>query len=149
MDFADATSQARGLGAPLILSHQYLRQLEPALRSAVLNNAQSKIVFRLPHEDALVMAAGSRLAPEDFESLEAFEAYAQLVAGDTVQPWCSLKTEPLPAPISDPSKLRAASRQAYGVDRHEVEASLRALIAGTNPAPGGDVGRRRRSGANG
>ena len=59
------------------------------MRSAVLANAQSRIAFRLPTEDARTIAADSALDPEDFQNLGAFECYAQLVASAAVQPWCS------------------------------------------------------------
>ena len=50
------------------------------MRSAVLANAQSRVAFRLPSEDARIIAAGSTLDPEDFQGLGAYECYAQLVA---------------------------------------------------------------------
>jgi hypothetical protein len=146
VDFADALAQARGLGVGLVLAHQYLHQLDAYMRAAVLSNAQSRVAFRLPHDDAVTLAAGSQLAPEDFEGLGAYEAYAQLVAGGSVQPWCSIKTEPLDPPISDPEAVRAASRSTYGVDRADVEASIRALIDGDRQGAGSDVGRRKRRG---
>jgi hypothetical protein len=146
LDFADALAQSRGLGICLTLAHQYLHQLDAAMRSAVLSNAQSRVAFRLPHEDAVTLAAGSQLAPEDMEGLGAYEAYAQLVAGDSVQRWFSVKTEPLPEPTSDPEAIKAASREAFGVDRTEVEAALLALVRGDRRPAGDDVGRRRRPG---
>ena len=57
LDFADALAQARGLGVGFALAHQYMHQLDPAMRSAVLANAQSRIAFRLPGEDARIIAA--------------------------------------------------------------------------------------------
>ena len=72
LDFADALTQARGLGVGFVAAHQYLHQLDPAMRSAVLANAQSRVAFRLPSEDARVVAADSALAPEDFQGLGAF-----------------------------------------------------------------------------
>ncbi len=41
------------------LAHQYMHQLDPAMRSAVLANAQSRIAFRLPGEDARLIAGRS------------------------------------------------------------------------------------------
>jgi Type IV secretion-system coupling protein DNA-binding domain len=143
-DFADALAQARGLGAGFALAHQYLRQCSPAIRSALLANAQSRVAFRLPSEDARGLAADSQLAPGDFQGLGAFQAYAQLVAGGAVQPWCSLDTLPAPEPISDAAAVRAASSATYGVERATVEAELRALFAGER-SPTDDLTPRRRS----
>jgi hypothetical protein len=144
VDLADALAQARGLGVGFALAHQYMHQLEPAMRSAVLANAQSRIAFRLPSEDARIIASGSALEPEDFQSLGAFECYAQLVARDAVQPWCSAATLPPGQPLSDPAAVRAASRAAYGVDRAEIDAGLHELFVGRRPTDDDDLAPRRR-----
>jgi hypothetical protein len=145
LDFADALTQARGLGVGFVAAHQYLHQLDPAMRSAVLANAQSRVAFRLPGEDARVIAADSAaLAPEDFQSLGAFQCYAQLVAGNAIQPWCSAGTLPPGEPLSDPAAVRAASRAAYGVDRAEVEADLHRLLADHRQSDADDLMPRRR-----
>jgi hypothetical protein len=143
LDFADSLAQARGLGVGFALAHQYLAQLSPSMRSGVLANAQSRVAFRLPSEDARIIASGSTLAAEDFVSLGAFQCYAQVVAGDAVQPWCSMDTLPPGQPLSDPAAVRAASGSAYGVDRAIVEAELHELFAGRRSS-GDDLIPRRR-----
>lgn len=145
VDFADALAQARGLGASFALSHQYLHQLDVGVRSAVLANAQSRIAFRLANEDARVLASGGALTPEDFQGLAAFQAYAQLVAGDSVQPWCSLRTLPASEPTSDPEAVRVASRASYGVSRTATEAELQELFAGRRASSEDDLRPRKRS----
>lgn len=144
LDFADALAQARGLGVGFGLAHQYLHQLAPAMRSAVLANAQSRVAFRLPSEDARLLAAGSALDPEDFQSLGAFQCYAQLMAGAALQPWCSTRTLPAGQPTSDPALIRAASREAYGTDRADIEADLHRLVFRRPRTNGDDLEPRRR-----
>jgi Type IV secretion-system coupling protein DNA-binding domain len=144
LDFADALAQARGLGVGFGLAHQYMHQLDPAMRSAVLANAQSRVAFRLPGEDARIIAADSALAPEDFQSLGAFQCYVQLVARGAVQPWCSAATGLPGKPVSDPALIRAASRGTYGVDRAEIEADLHELFVGRRQSKGDDLSPRRR-----
>ncbi len=144
LDLADALAQARGLGVGFVAAHQYLHQLGPAMRSAVLANAQSRVAFRLPSEDARLLAADSSLSTEDFQSLGAFQCYVQLVAKAAVQPWCSAATVLPGKPISDPAVVRAASRAAYGVDRAEIEADLHELIFGHRQMDGDDLAPRRR-----
>jgi hypothetical protein len=144
LDLADALAQARGLGVGFVVAHQYLHQLDTAMRSAVLANAQSRVAFRLPSEDARAIAAGSALAPEDFQSLGAFQCYAQLVAQAAVQPWCSALTVPPGQPFSDPAAVRTASRQAYGVERAEIEADLHELFFGSRQTAADDLSPRRR-----
>jgi RecA/RadA recombinase len=144
LDFADALAQARGLGVGFVLAHQYLHQLDPAMRSAVLANAQSRVAFRLPSEDARVLAADGTLSPEDFQSLGAFQCYMQLVADAAVRPWCSASTVLPGQPVSDPTVIQAASRHAYGVDRAEVEAELHELFLGRRESDSDDLAPRRR-----
>jgi hypothetical protein len=145
LDFADALAQARGLGVGFVAAHQYLHQLGPGMRSAVLANTQSRMAFRLPSEDARIIAAGSAaLVPEDFQSLGAFECYAQLVAEAAVQPWCSAATLLPGVPLSDPAVVRAASRSSYGIEQAEIEADLHKLFVGERRADGDDLTPRRR-----
>jgi hypothetical protein len=144
LDFADALTQARGLGVGFVAAHQYMHQLDPAMRSAVLANAQSRVAFRLPSEDARTIAADSGLAPEDFQSLGAYQCYVQLVANAAVQRWCSASTLPPGALISDPAAIRRASRNSYGVDRAEIEADLHELFFGQRKAGDDDLTPRPR-----
>ncbi|CAG4927269.1 unnamed protein product, partial [Acidithrix sp. C25] len=144
-DFADAMAQARGLGVGFVLAHQYMHQLDLPIRSAVMNNAQSRIAFRLPNEDAKLIAAGSNLEPEDFQSLSAYHCYVQLLARNSVQPWCSARTLMPDNSTSDPELIRTASRDAYGIDRSVVEAAIRDLAYGRKTEPTEDLGRRRRN----
>ncbi len=144
VDFADALAQARGLGCGFLVANQYMHQLDTAMRSAVLANVQSRVVFRLPSEDARIISAGSALDPEDFQGLGAYECYAQLVADAAVQPWCSGRTLPPSKPTSDPAVVRAASRAAYGTPRAEVEADIQALVAPKRPRATDDLSPRRR-----
>lgn len=144
LDFADALAMSRGLGVGWVLSHQFMQQLTPSLKSAVMANVQSRVAFRMAAEDARVMAADSALDPEDFSSLGAYECYVQLVADGAVQPWCSARTLPPPREISDGVALRDKSRTRWGVPRAETEAGLRKLVARTDAPAGDDIGTRKR-----
>jgi hypothetical protein len=142
-DLADALAESRGLGVGWVLSHQYLHQLGTSMRAGVLANAQSRIAFRLPNDDARAIASGRALTPEDFSGLAAFEAYAQVVADDAIQPWCSITTLPEGKAVSDPTAVRAASRQNYGVDRASVEAELHEHFSGRSNGEDDLTPRRR------
>lgn len=147
-DLGDALAQARGLGVGFTLANQYLHQLEPSMRSAILANAQNRICFRLADEDARVMAArGSGLEPEDFAALGAYEFYAQLVGNGSVQPWCSGRSLPPALPTTDPAEVRAASRASYARPREEVEEEIRNLASSHRRDTNEDLGPRRREGA--
>jgi hypothetical protein len=58
----DILAESRKYALSLILAHQYLDQLSPGIRSAVLNTAGTLISFRVGYQDA------SRLAKEIFPS---------------------------------------------------------------------------------
>jgi len=132
IDLADFLAQARGLHVGLTLAHQNLAQLPASLRSAVLANARSRICWQLAAEDAKVTAGGSRgLDADDFQELGAYEVYAQLVVEGAVQPWCSARTLPPPASISDAKEVRERSRERYGVARRTVDAEIEQLIGGS------------------
>jgi hypothetical protein len=149
LDLSEALAQARGLGVSFTLAHQYLAQLDGKMRSAVMANAQNRVAFRPATEDARQLAApGSGLDPEDFLGLGAFEFYAQLLAGGTIQPWCSGRSLPPADPISDPATIRAASRHAYGRSRIEVEAAISILASGAKQSSrdASDLTPRRRGG---
>lgn len=148
-DLGDALAEARGLGVGLTLAHQHLHQLEPGMRSSVLANARSRVCFQLGAEDARTIAGSTgQLEPEDFRSLNRFEAYASLVASGSVQPWCSLRTVAPGRPTTDPTAVRQQSRERYGRDRSDIDADLHDLITGGRKAKpsGDDLSPRRRGG---
>ena len=57
LSFVNMLPELRKYGVSLTLAHQYLHQLEPEVRHAVLGNAGTLISFRVGPEDANVMAA--------------------------------------------------------------------------------------------
>lgn len=143
-DLGDLLVQARGLGAAFSLAHQHLGQLPPDLKSAVLSNARSRVLFQLAADDARVMAAGhDELIPADLTGLPPYEAYASLLHDNEVQPFVSVKTLPPPDESSTSSTMRSGSRERFGVPRAETEATLRKLASldGTGDEP---IGRRPR-----
>ena len=64
-------SELRKYGVGLVLAHQYLAQLEPEVRHAVLGNVGTLVVFRVGPEDASVFAREfePKFAPLDLLSL--------------------------------------------------------------------------------
>ncbi|HWA03067.1 MAG TPA: DUF4365 domain-containing protein [Rhizomicrobium sp.] len=64
---ANMMSELRKYGLGLVLAHQYLHQLEPDIRHAVLGNAGTLIAFRVGAEDAPLLV--SEFQPK-FETLD-------------------------------------------------------------------------------
>lgn len=145
-DLADVLAQARGLGLGLTLAHQHLGQLsDPSIRSAVMQNARSKIVFQSGTEDASTLAKslGGGLAPEDIIALGRYEAYARLMhTGSSTAPG-SLVALPPSDGLGSAASTRSASRSNFGRDAALIDEQIRA-----RQASGGDGargGRRRRA----
>lgn len=164
-DLGDALAQARGLGVGFTLAHQELGQLG-SIKSAVMANTRSRVIFQAAPADAREMAAAfgdGKLTREDFRALGAFQAYAQPLSGGSTAPWVSLVTEPLPEPRRSAATLRAQSAARYGQPLDAVEADLLTLVQapahastvtgkpdndhGTPNAPSESLGRRRRPSA--
>jgi len=55
--FASLLSEARKFGAHFCLANQYIDQLEPSVRAAVLGNAGALLVFRVSGADAKILAS--------------------------------------------------------------------------------------------
>jgi hypothetical protein len=139
---ASVLAEARGFGVGMTLAHQEMGgQLTPDLRSAVLANARSRVLFQLPADDARLMARqlGGPLTADDLQGLGAYEVAAQLFAGGSTQSGATGKTRPLSPPSADPEEIRRWSRQQYGVDREEIEHAIRKRQMGPTAGP---IGRR-------
>jgi len=78
---ANMTSELRKYGVGLILAHQYLHQLEPDVRHAILGNAGTIISFRVGPEDSTFLAKEFTPAFEmkDLLSLPNFHVYLKLM----------------------------------------------------------------------
>ncbi|MEQ1899922.1 MAG: type IV secretion system DNA-binding domain-containing protein [Devosia sp.] len=87
---ANMLAELRKYGVGMVLAHQYLSQLDPQVRDAVLGNAGTLIAFRLGSADAAVLA--KEFAPvidaHDFLSLSNHTAYLRLlVNGEPTRPF--------------------------------------------------------------
>jgi hypothetical protein len=142
LSIADVLAQARGLGLGLTLAHQHLGQLPSALQDAVLANARSRVTFQVAASDARVLSRelAPHLTAEDLQGLDAYQVAATLSAGTRIAPPVTAATILPPDPTGLGERARERSRLAYGRDRKEVEAAIRARHDGS--AVSGDVGRR-------
>lgn len=145
-DLGDALAQARGLGVGYTLAHQHLGQLPKPLHEAVFANSRSRVAFQLGTKDAREIAATTRgvLVADDFESLPAFQAYAQLLSDNTAGPWVSLSTQALPKPMRTAASVRSRSQARFGQPLSKIEADLLSLVE-TPSSSGDSLGRSRRS----
>ena len=134
------------IGWMLSLQHGYFAGIHYFVRgAAIYPDGQVAAILADPLNYAQVVArtTGGDLSAADFERLGRYEVYLQLVANGQVTRYASGRTLPLPPPLSDPARVREASRLRYGRPISEVEAELAALLAGDGNDLG-PVGRRRR-----
>jgi hypothetical protein len=140
-DIGDFLAQSRSYGVGMVLAHQYLSQLSPELKSAVMSNIRTRISFQLGHADAVEMAATSKvLKPSDFENLERYRAYGQVALAGATQPWVSGVTLPPSPRLSNPERIKQLSRQAYGTPINQVESDFIKLIDKYSQAKESEVG---------
>jgi hypothetical protein len=143
-DLPDALATSRSYGVGWVLAHQYLAQLPPDLRAAVLTNCRSRVAFQTSHDDAQTLAreSGGRLEADDFTALPAFHVYASLLEHGQVQPYASGRTLPPPPVTADANGLRRASAARYGRTPAEIEAGF---LAAPDVPPGHPSGVGRTS----
>ena len=92
--FVDLLSEIRKYGIALVLAHQYLAQLRPEIRDAVIGNVGSHLVFRVGGEDGNVFHQdfGREWPPERFADQPAFRAVGRVTNSNDLQAPRSLDT---------------------------------------------------------
>ncbi len=103
--FANMLAELRKYGIGTVLAHQYLSQLEPAVRDAVLGNAGTLIAFRLGAVDAGSIAKefDPVFADTDLTTLPNFEIKLKLLVDGT-------PTRPFSATILRPDQTAGQSK---------------------------------------
>ncbi len=146
IQLADLLAEARGLGVGVIMANQYVSQLSPETRAAVLGTVRSQAVFQVEHDDARLLEPrfAPSLSASDLTGLAAFEVALRLCSGNQVLAPTTGITLPLSEPVSDVSEVRELSRQRYGQDRADVEAALVSRVTTTSQEM--RAGRRQRGG---
>jgi len=141
-NLADLLVQARGLGLGLCLSHQHLGQLTPSVRSAMLANCATRVIFQLSATDAQAMARELQphLSATDLQQLGPYEIVAQLAQGPRTSAPTTGVTFPLVESTQSAADVSRLSRNRYGRDRQDVEAEIRERHQ-RRPDSGGRIGR--------
>jgi hypothetical protein len=124
--FASVLSEARKYRLSLVLGHQFLGQLSPFLRQAVIGNAGSIIAFRIGAEDSGLIA--DELGIENKATLTDtanYHAWAKLLHdGFPLDPHL-IKTLVPPGDTADRlTAIRNRTRARYARPRAHVEAAI-------------------------
>lgn len=127
LDLADMAARARSLGLGLVLAHQYLAQLTPSVKTAVLGTVRTQIVFQLERDDAHELAAAfAPLTATDLHHLGVFEIAARLCTNGATASPVTGTTYPIPDPVRDGTALAATSRERYGLPVATVDEQITA-----------------------
>lgn len=126
--FVNILSEARKYRLSLILAHQYIAQMEEAVRDAVFGNMGTLVTFRIGAEDAEYIE--KELSPEftaqDFVNLPKYQIYLKLmVDGLAGRPFSAETLAPFEKPkISQKEKIIEMSRDKYSSSRAAVEEQI-------------------------
>ena len=127
LSFASILSEARKYGLNLILTHQYIEQLDERIRSAIFGNSGTLISFRIGQEDARIMAREFYpvFDETDLVNLSNYRIYLKLmIDGVTSKPFSSVTLLPPQCKRSHKNKIIEVSRKSYARLRAEVEREM-------------------------
>ncbi|HEV2413092.1 MAG TPA: type IV secretory system conjugative DNA transfer family protein [Candidatus Saccharimonadales bacterium] len=125
VELADVMTQARGLGLGLTLACQYLDQLTPPLRSAILGTVRTHIVFQLGQDDARIYEKmfTPHLNATDLSQLAAYELAIRTFSSSGPLTTTGVAL-PLPPQLRKSSHLASASNRRFGKRRRHIEMTL-------------------------
>lgn len=126
--FASILSEARKYRLCLTLSHQYLRQVKPAILDAVIGNVGSIVAFRIGHEDAKAIASAYGDSPiaSQFVSLSNGEVYAKLLSrGQDTESFLGRTLPPTGTRYGRRETIIRRSREKYATQRANVEEKIK------------------------
>jgi hypothetical protein len=113
----DALATSRSYGVGWHLAAQGRSQMPRTLALALELNARNQITFQAsPHDAAALTRMAPQLAAEDFQALDRFHIYANLVVDGAPAGWFSAKTLPPTTPSGYEDTIRAAYRERFAGD---------------------------------
>jgi hypothetical protein len=127
LSFADSLSEARKYGLYLVLSHQYIEQLDEKIRAAIFGNAGTLISFRVGAEDAKYLAREfyPTFCERDLVCLPNHHIYLKMmIDGYTSNPFSAVTLPPAKNGVSYQNRIIDTSREKYGRPRKEVEREI-------------------------
>jgi hypothetical protein len=127
MGLDDMLNRARKHGLGVVLGTQYLEDVQPELKNAVINNARSRVIFQSSSKESRMWRdefGRSLLEENDFMRIRKYEAVAQLATSSGLTTPVTLKARPPMKPTGLASKIKAQSRARYGRPIAEIEASM-------------------------
>lgn len=127
LSFSDILSEARKYGLNLILSHQYIEQLDEKIRAAIFGNVGTIISFRVGVRDAKYLASEFYhvFNTADFTKLPNYHIYLKLlINGVTSQAFSATTFYPPKRKTSYKKEVIYTSRKKYAKPRKIVEKEI-------------------------
>jgi len=129
LSFADIPSEARKCGFYLILTYQYIEQLDKEIRSAIFGNVGTLITFRIGAGDTQFLK--NEFSPvfdeTDLVNLANYHIYLRLmINGVTYRPFSAITLPPPEVKTSHKTKAIGSSRMRFARPRAEVEREIMA-----------------------
>jgi hypothetical protein len=127
--FSHILSEARKYHLNLVLAHQYIAQLDDAVREAVFGNVGTMISFRIGTSDAELLQEAFRpvFRRDDFINLDRYMIYLRMaIDGRTCQPFSARTLPPFHGFqfYGNREKIIRSSRQRYAGRRNDMEGKI-------------------------
>uniref|UniRef100_A0A7C4R9X6 DUF87 domain-containing protein n=1 Tax=candidate division CPR3 bacterium TaxID=2268181 RepID=A0A7C4R9X6_UNCC3 len=128
--FASILSESRKYKLNLIIAHQYISQLTPEIRDAVLGNAGNTIAFRVGPDDPPILKKIFEpvFDENDLLNLGTFQIYVKMMIDNTVYPAFSANTikywEYFGEKYGFGQQIIEESRRKYAIPRADVEKAI-------------------------
>ena len=125
--FCNILSEARKYGLSLVLTHQYIEQLDEEVSCAVFGNVGTLITFRVGARDAEFLRNEFRpiFDQTDLTNLPNYNIYLKLmIDGVTSKPFSAITLPPQEIKTSHKEKIIKASSKKYARSRKEVEQEI-------------------------
>lgn len=123
--FAEILSESRKYKLDLVITHQYVQQMEEEVRDAVFGNVGTTVAFRVGPFDAEVLETifMPKFTKEDIVALDKRQVYLTLmIDGVGSAPFSAVTIPPIePPPESYRDQVVAASRARYANERAKIE----------------------------
>jgi len=124
MSFIDILSEARKYKLSLIMSHQYIEQLDERIRAAIFGNVGTVISFRVGAEDAKYLAREfyPTFEERDLVNISNHHIYLKMmIDGQTSKAFSAVTMPSRKSDVSYRKTIIASSREKYGTPRGAVE----------------------------
>lgn len=137
--FAEILSESRKYKLDLIITNQYIEQMEEEVRDAVFGNVGTTVAFRVGPFDAEVLEPifMPKFLKEDIVSLDKFQIYMTLmIDGVGSAPFSAVTIPSIEAPkVSNREAIIASSRAQFATPRAHIENAIMKELSESAAAP--------------